>query len=422
MPKDFVASTDYVMAIERNSYLEDLKWLSDFLGRTTKADSVIALSSIITEILPQVFPFAYVSIFFLGNNSKLELSGETGTSLRNANFTEISKSVISDSNKWPCSLDVLFSGINGNEEPYAVEAINDLLCEPIKSMQGIVALLCYQLNTENLSQEQRTTLDLTILQIALSFERILKEQRMIYGATCRTNENGEIERIILRSDRQACIAEMALGVADGIRNPITVIGGLVKRISKQMDFEKSLQKDWDILLQEAGRLERLVRDFEEIAQKREILLERIDVNQVVVKSVEIFRKDFLKKRKTAFKLNFESTPCLVKIDKRLMGVALTHLYMNASEAAKENGIIYISTHIIHEKIVIKVKDNGDGITPEFIDRIFDPFFSTKSGGTGLGLTYVQQIINEHGGEINVESHPGDGTSFIITLPGDGSKS
>ena len=90
MPNDFVASKDYVMATERHRYLEDIKWLSDFLVRTTKADSVIALSSIITEILPQVFPFAYVSIFFLGNNSKFELSGETGNSFKKANFTEIS--------------------------------------------------------------------------------------------------------------------------------------------------------------------------------------------------------------------------------------------------------------------------------------------------------------------------------------------
>jgi len=309
----------------------------------------------------------------------------------------------------------------GNKVPYAVEAIKDISCEPIKSMQGIVALLCYQLTTEGLSKEQRNTLDLAMLQIALSFERILEEQRVIYGAKCRTNETGEIERIILRSDRQSCIAEMALGVADGIRNPITVIGGLVKRMSKQMDFKNSLQKDWDILLHEAEKLERLVRDFEEIAQKRELLLERINVNRVVVQSVDIFKTDFLGKRKTEFKLNLEKTPCMVKVDKRLIGVALTHLYMNASEAAKENGIIRISTYIIDNKIVIEVEDNGDGIRPEFQDRIFDPFFSTKSGGTGLGLTYVQHIINDHGGDIDVESHPGDGTSFIISLPGDGNR-
>ena len=138
-----------------------------------------------------------------------------------------------------------------------------------------------------------------------------------------------------------------------------------------------------------------------------------------IQSVDIFKKDFLRKRKIEFKLNLEKTPCLVKIDKKLIGVGLTHLYMNASEAVKENGIIRISTHIIDEKIVIEVKDNGDGITPEFIDRIFDPFFSTKSGGTGLGLTNVQQIVNQHGGEINVESQPGDGTTFRISFPEDG---
>ena len=123
-------------------------------------------------------------------------------------------------------------------------------------------------------------------------------------------------------------------------------------------------------------------------------------------------------RKTEVQLRLEKSPCPVNMDKRLMGVALTHLYMNASEAAQDNGVIHISTHSMDEKTVIRVKDNGDGIRPEFMDRIFDPFFSTKSGGTGLGLTYVQQIIHDHGGKIHVESHPRDGATFVITFPRD----
>ncbi len=122
------------------------------------------------------------------------------------------------------------------------------------------------------------------------------------------------------------MAEMALGVADGIRNPVTVIGGLIKRISKRIDVENSTKKDWDILLQEAERLERLVRDFEDLADRREILLEISDINQLIKHSVEDFKRNFLREKKSKFKLSLDKDPCATKIDKRLMGAAFTHLF------------------------------------------------------------------------------------------------
>jgi len=86
------------------------------------------------------------------------------------------------------------------------------------------------------------------------------------------------------------------------------------------------------------------------------------------------------------------------------------------EATKEDGLISISTEAFQDRIIVKIKDNGIGIHSGFLDRIFDPFFSTKNGGTGLGLTYVKQIINEHEGEVQVDSKSGNGTTFILSLP------
>jgi len=215
------------------------------------------------------------------------------------------------------------------------------------------------------------------------------------------------------------MAEMALGVADGIRNTITVIGGIIKRVSKKIDFDPAVQKDWGILLEEAARLERLVRDFEDLAHKREIILELRDMNEVIAKSVEVFKNDFLRGRRREFKLNLSRDRCLVKIDEKLIATALTHLFINSVEATDENGIIHISTNIIGERIIIDMTDNGIGIPAEFLERIFEPFLSTKPGGTGLGLTYVQQIFKEHRGEIKVEGRQGKGTSITISLPRSG---
>ncbi|MBW1829436.1 MAG: sensor histidine kinase, partial [Deltaproteobacteria bacterium] len=181
----------------------------------------------------------------------------------------------------------------------------------------------------------------------------------------------------------------------------------------------AVQKDWGIILEEAARLERLVRDFEDLAHKREIILELRDMNEVIAKSVEAFKNDFLRGRRREFKLNLSRDRCLVKIDEKLIATALTHLFINSVEATDENGIIHISTNIIGERIIIGMTDNGIGIPAEFLERIFEPFLSTKPGGTGLGLTYVQQIFKEHRGEIKVEGRQGKGTSITISLPRSG---
>ena len=144
-----------------------------------------------------------------------------------------------------------------------------------------------------------------------------------------------------------------------------------------------------------------------------------DLNEVVAKSVEAFKNDFLRGRRREFKLNLFRNRCLVKIDEKLIATALTHLLINSVEATDENGIIHIATNIIGERIIIDMTDNGIGIPAEFLERIFEPFLSTKPGGTGLGLTYVQQIFKEHRGEIKVEGRQGKGTSITISLPRSG---
>ncbi len=403
--------------MENNTYSNDMRWFSSFLVQTTEAENVTSLSSIVTKQLAQVLPLTYISIFFLGYDSNLYLIHEAENSIKNANSLEINVNSISVINEWPCPLNRLVSNKVLEEDPNAFEIIKDLLCEPIKSKRGIVAMLCYRLKNEGLTSSKRSILDLAELQIALSFDRIIKEQRMMYGSTCQTNENGGIEKVILQSDRLSCIAEMALGVADGIRNPITVIGGLLKRISKRIDFNSDMQKDWEILLQEAGRLEKFVKDFEDLAHKREIIFESTDINEVIENSIEIFKNEFLRGRKTKFNLNLMDTSCMVKIDEELIETALTNLFMNALEATGEGGMISISTANIGGRVIVKINDNGVGIIPEFSDQIFDPFLSTKSSGTGLGLTYVQQIVKEHQGEIKIESQEGQGTSVTISLPG-----
>ena len=217
------------------------------------------------------------------------------------------------------------------------------------------------------------------------------------------------------------MAEMALGVADGIRNPITVIGGLIKRISKKISTTPSIQRDWAVLLQELERLDRLIKDFEKFGRKREFIFESQDVRGIIQQTADIIEEDFLDGRKVRLVLSLGEKPLFIKMDRKLLGAVLTHLLLNAVEASGKEGEVAIVAEERKDRVVVEIIDHGEGIPPKNLDRIFDPFFTSKPQGTGLGLTYVRQIVTEHQGEIEVKSGPGEGTTFTLSFPMDGGR-
>jgi len=137
---------------------------------------------------------------------------------------------------------------------------------------------------------------------------------------------------------------------------------------------------------------------------------------VIRQTAKIIKKDFVRVGNAHFDLRLQNQPCYLRMDRNLMGAALTHLLLNAAEATEKEGRVTLKTYSRENQVVFEIQDNGKGIPPEILDRIFDPFFSTKPGGSGLGLTHVQQVISEHHGKIEVHSRVDEGTLFIITFP------
>ena len=391
-------------------------WLAAFLVQSVTCETISELGKIAVHWLLETLPLSYVAVFLHEHSSKVSLKAESEMLLEKAGITEIGYDELAAVRNWPCPLSELLTVSPDGKEKLNKNSVGRLLCITKRVEDKISTLLCYRLKDEALMQEKRDFLDLTALQIALSLERIKKEQQIRGELFAQIDEMVDIERIILRSERQSCMAEMALGVADGIRNPLSVIGGMLRRISKRMDVKSPFQKDCAILLQEVERLDQLVRDFEKFARKRDFVFKGQDINWIIRQTVEIIKHDFLREKDVNFRLDLDNRPCHIKVDKNLMGAALTHLVLNALEATKEGGEIAIITRQSQDQVIIEIKDNGSGIAPKHMDRIFDPFFTTKPGGTGLGLTYVQQIVSEHQGEMSVNSKLGEGTNFIITLP------
>jgi signal transduction histidine kinase len=132
-------------------------------------------------------------------------------------------------------------------------------------------------------------------------------------------------------------------------------------------------------------------------------------------SVRLIEKD-AQKRGVSIHTEIPAMAEETLIDPQLLKSAILNILINAMEASPEGGVIDVGTAESDGQIIMTVADHGDGIPSEIIDRVFDPYFSTKSSGTGLGLSLTKTIIEKHGGEISLESHSGEGTTVTVTIP------
>jgi len=223
--------------------------------------------------------------------------------------------------------------------------------------------------------------------------------------------NRDIESVV--SDRTR--AEFTLQLAHEIRNPVTVIAGLLRRMSSLEKDKKQNQRYREAILDQTKKLEAIVFRFEELQTEAQEHFAVIDVNALVRDSVDIIRPEAeIKDIRLSSQLDTTGLVCQGNI--HYLKVALLHILRNALEACRKGNHIQISTIRIPEGAVIRVYDDGPGIPAEVLEHIFEPFYSTKDGSTGLGLPYVRQIIREHRGDMRINSSFGHGCTVEITLP------
>ena len=165
------------------------------------------------------------------------------------------------------------------------------------------------------------------------------------------------------------------------------------------------------------RLNDIVVDFLSTVRPRNANLQEEDLNQIIRDAVEIMIPD-LEQHNITLKLELEENLPYIMLDRGFMRQVLTNLISNAKDAMKEqgSGTLTISTGKNSESVILSVADTGTGIKSENLTKIFDPYFTTKKSGTGIGLTLVYKIIKGMGGDIGVDSRQGSGATFRITLP------
>jgi signal transduction histidine kinase len=230
------------------------------------------------------------------------------------------------------------------------------------------------------------------------------------------------QELIQRADRMATIGELSSGIAHEIRNPLAGIQGAIQILAEGFPEEDGRRQVTDEIQKQIYKLERLVKDLLNYAKPVPVSYLPTEVNQLVDKVLTFFLTQ--RGRSEGFKIEkkFLSPLPRIMIDPNSMEQAFLNIILNAYKAMPKGGALTISTRHMHRndhernEVQIIFEDTGVGISKENLPKIFDPFFSTRSDGTGLGLSITKNIIEQHGGKIEVESRVNVGTKFIITLP------
>lgn len=219
---------------------------------------------------------------------------------------------------------------------------------------------------------------------------------------------------LVRTEQLATIGKMAAHVAHEIRNPLTAIGGFAKSIKKSPGDTKQVELGVQIIDAEVHRLEKILKSVLDFTRIPEPFLRKKQINQVV-RDVVALQQPVLKE-KIRLKLHLDENLPLFYFDDEQIKQALVNVLANSFVSIPEEGEIEIGTFLRDDKIVVEIRDTGVGISKENLENIFNPFFTTRSGGTGLGLAVTRRILEEHDGKIEVESKPNKGSTFRLILP------
>ncbi len=223
-----------------------------------------------------------------------------------------------------------------------------------------------------------------------------------------------------RMENLASLTTLAAGVAHEIKNPLGSIGIHIQLIQRSLNkggkFDRQEINGYlDIVNEEVERLNRIVVDFLFAVRPMDTKLEESDLNRLVQDLIQFMQYELEEADINAQLWLDDSLPKLL-LDERFIKQALLNVVKNAMAAMPEGGTLTVETRRREDDVVLRISDTGKGMTEEVLNKIFEPYFTTKEFGSGIGLTLVYKVIKEHNGDIFVDSKEGKGTSFDIHLP------
>jgi signal transduction histidine kinase len=240
---------------------------------------------------------------------------------------------------------------------------------------------------------------------------------------------------VVRMDRLASLGVLASGIAHEVRNPLAGIKTMAQTLEEEIDKRDPRQEYLSRIIRQVNRLDELLRTLFSYAKPRQPI-RKLHRLEDIIQEVDILLDDRIKKKKINYTKEFEPNLLKIYVDFHQTQQVFINLFLNALEALPDGGRLEVKARAVETIIYardrrkrsylnqnkearyveVTVRDTGVGIKPNQLNIIFDPFFTTKPQGTGLGLSIVYRIIEEHSGEIRVDSKLGEGTTFTILLP------
>ncbi len=234
-----------------------------------------------------------------------------------------------------------------------------------------------------------------------------------------THELVEQRQRLVQAERVAAWRELARRLAHELKNPLFPLQITVENMQRAREkypeqFDEVFREGTSTLLAELSNLKQIIGRFSDFAKMPAPEMQPVDFNRLVLETMRLFEGQ-LDQAHIAAKLDLAPGVRTVPADPEQMTRALRNLILNAIDAMPNGGTLTIRTSTVDGRLRLEVWDTGQGLTPEECERLFTPYYTTKTHGTGLGLAIVQSVVSDHGGHISVESEPGKGARFRIDL-------
>lgn len=225
----------------------------------------------------------------------------------------------------------------------------------------------------------------------------------------------QLEEQLIRADKLASLGQLIAGVAHEIRNPLGIIRGTVQLMERDFKDVKGLEEYIKIVKEQSDRENRVIQELLDYARPSRQVFTEMDIN-VLVKSILSFTNKYIQDRHIKLQLSLEEGLSKIIMDCDKIKQVFVNIVINACEAMESGGTLSIMTERSGNFIRISFRDTGVGMDELQIRNLFNPYYTTKPKGTGLGLTISNGIVEMHGGSIQVNSKKGEGSVFIVSLP------
>lgn len=241
-----------------------------------------------------------------------------------------------------------------------------------------------------------------------------------------SNERTVSDNSSRQQNQLADLTKLTGELAHELKNPLSTCKVNLKLIAEELDalaasgeglghgFARARRK-LGVVQQETDRLERILEGFLKYVGRPQVSLAEVDLNELVGDMVDFYMPQATSHSVT-IRHHLSERPLVCRADSAMLKQVMLNLFINAQQAMAEGGELMVRTQKIGSSAQIQISDTGPGIPPDKIEHIFEPFFSSKHGGSGLGLATARRIVDAHNGRLTVASEPGKGTAFTIEIP------